>query len=173
MDVTQGKLTMGFRTGCDLLEEGYPALMVANALFGGTTTSRLFLNVREKLSLCYYASSQLMKYKDLMLVSSGVEFDRFAAARDEILSQLDQCRRGDFTDQELESARRSVVSGLRSIPDSQVRLEDYWLGQAVSGCGEDPAHLARRVEGVTREAVVTALGGVALDTIYFLKGKEG
>lgn len=173
MDVTQGKLTMGFRTGCDLLEKGYPALMVANALFGGTTTSRLFLNVREKLSLCYYASSQLMKYKDLMLVSSGVEFDRFAAARDEILSQLDQCRRGDFTDQELESARRSVVSGLRSIPDSQARLEDYWLGQAVSGCGEDPAHLARRVEGVTREAVVAALGGVALDTIYFLKGKEG
>ena len=173
MDVTQGKLTMGFRTGCDLLDGGYPALMVGNALFGGTTTSRLFLNVREKLSLCYYASSQLMKYKDLMLVSSGVEFDRFTAARDEILSQLEACRRGDFTDRELESARRSVVSGLRSIPDSQARLEDYWLGQAVSGCSEDPAALAARVEAVTREDVVAALAGVTLDTVYFLKGKEG
>lgn len=173
MDVTQGKLTMGFRTGCDLLDGGYPALMVANALFGGTTTSRLFLNVREKLSLCYYASSQLMKYKDLMLVSSGVEFDRFTAARDEILAQLDQCRRGDFTDQELESARRSVVSGLKSVPDSQARLEDYWLGQAVSGCSEDPAALARRVEQVTRAEVIAALGNVQLDTVYFLKGKEG
>ena len=74
--MTQGKLAMGFRTGIDAWDEDYPALMLLNAVYGGTTTSKLFLNVREKLSLCYYASSGLMKYKDVMLVSSGVEFSK-------------------------------------------------------------------------------------------------
>ena len=141
-------------------------------VYGGTTTSKLFLNVREKLSLCYYASSQLEKFKGLMLVSSGVEFANFEAARDEILAQLDQCRSGSIEDWELEGARRSVVSALRTALDSQTRLEDYWLGQAVAGLAEGPEELARRVEQVTREQVVEAARALELDTIYFLKGKE-
>ena len=81
LDVTQGKLAMGFRTNCDAWDERYPALMLVNAIYGGTTTSKLFMNVREKLSLCYYASSGLMKYKDVMLVSSGVSLTRWARRR--------------------------------------------------------------------------------------------
>ena len=80
--MTQGKLAMGFRTGIDAWDEDYPALMLLNAVYGGTTTSKLFLNVRERLSLCYYASSGLMKYKDVMLVSSGVEFSKVGQAQD-------------------------------------------------------------------------------------------
>ena len=173
LDVTQGKLALGFRTGGSCIwEESYPALLLLNAVYGGTTTSKLFLNVREKLSLCYYASSQLEKFKGLMLVSSGVEFANFEAARDEILAQLDQCRSGSIEDWELEGARRSVVSALRTALDSQTRLEDYWLGQAVAGLAEGPEELARRVEQVTREQVVEAARALELDTIYFLKGKE-
>lgn len=172
LDVTQGKLTMGLRTGSAVWSEDYPALLLANAIFGGTTTSRLFLHVREKLSLCYYASSQLEKLKGVMLVSSGVEFDKVGEARSEILAQLEACRKGAFEDWELEGARRSVVSALHSAMDAQARLEDFWLGQAVAGLTEDPEALARRVEEVTREQVVTAFSSLQLDTIYFLKGRE-
>ena len=172
LDVTQGKLTMGFRAGADVWSEQYPALVLANAIYGGTTTSRLFLNVREKLSLCYYASSQLEKFKGVMLVSSGVEFDQFAPARDEILAQLAACKAGDFEDWELEGARRSVVGALKSAMDAQGRLEDFWLGQVVAGLTEGPDALAGRVEQVTREQVVRALNTLELDTVYFLKGKE-
>ncbi len=172
LDVTQGKLTMGLRTGSTVWSEDYPALLLASAIFGGTTTSRLFLHVREKLSLCYYASSQLEKLKGVMLVSSGVEFDKVGEARAEILSQLEACRTGAFEDWELEGARRSVVSALHSAMDAQARLEDFWLGQAVAGLTEDPEALARRVEEVTREQVVAAFSSLQLDTIYFLKGRE-
>lgn len=172
LDVTQGKLTMGLRTGCAVWSGDYPALLLANAVFGGTTTSRLFLHVREKLSLCYYASSQLEKLKGVMLVSSGVEFDKVDQAREEILAQLAACQRGEFEDWELEGARRSVVSALHSAMDAQARLEDFWLGQAVAGLTEDPEALARRVENVTREQVAAAFSSLQLDTIYFLKGRE-
>jgi len=172
LDVTQGKLSMGFRTGCDAWDEDYPALMLINAVFGGTTTSKLFMNVRERLSLCYYASSGLMKYKDVMLVSSGVEFGKVEEAKQEILAQLAACQGGDFSGDELEWARRSVVSTLMTTLDGQGRLEDYWLGQAAAGLDEGPEELARRVEQVTREQAAAAAQKLKLDTVYFLKGKE-
>ena len=172
LDVTQGKLAMGFRTCIDAWDEDYPALMLLNAVYGGTTTSKLFLNVRERLSLCYYASSGLMKYKDVMLVSSGVEFSKVGQAQDEILAQLQACKDGGFTDDELEWARRSVVSTLMTTLDAQSRLEDYWLGQAAAGLTEAPDELAQRVERTTRAQVQAAAQKLALDTVYFLKGKE-
>lgn len=172
LDVTQGKLAMGFRTNCDAWDERYPALMLVNAIYGGTTTSKLFMNVREKLSLCYYASSGLMKYKDVMLVSSGVEFDKAGQAEAEILSQLYKCQSGDFTDDELEWARRSVVSTLRTTLDTQGRLEDYWLGQSAAGLTDGPDQVAQKVEAVTRAQAVEAAQDLTLDTVYFLKGRE-
>ena len=174
MDVAQGKLAMGFRTGeACVWTEDYPALLVFNAVYGGTTTSKLFMNVREKLSLCYFASSMLEKLKGVMLVSSGIEFDKYEQAKNEILAQLEACRRGELEDWELTGAVRSIVSALQTTLDSQGRLEDYWLGQAVAGLTEEPEELAARVEKVTREDVVSMANRVELDTIYFLKGKEG
>ena len=172
LDVTQGKLSLGFRTGISAWDGDYPALTLLNAVYGGTTTSKLFMNVREKLSLCYYASSGLMKYKGIMLVSSGVEFDKFQAARDEILAQLQNCKDGKFDDRELAGARASVVSALMTTLDSQGRLEDYWLGQAAAGLTEGPEEMARLVEAVTWEQVHAVAQKVRLDTVYFLKGKE-
>ena len=171
LDVTQGKLSIGLRTDIKVTDEEYPALMLFNAVFGGTTTSKLFLNVREKLSLCYYASSQLEKFKGLMLVFSGVEFDKREAAQSEILAQLEKCRRGEIEPWELEAARRSGVNSLKSMLDSQGRMEDFWLGLAVEP-GDGPEDLAARLEQVTVEQVAAAARRVRLDSIYFLKGKE-
>lgn len=174
LDVTQGKLALGFRTGgACIWEDSYPALLVLNAVYGGTPTSKLFLNVRERLSLCYFASSMLEKFKGLLLVSSGVEFEKFDAAKAEILAQLDACRGGQIEPWELEGGRRSVVSGLYTMMDGQSPLEEYWLGQAVAGLTEGPEELAARVESVTLEAVVAVAKSLELDTIYFLRGQEG
>lgn len=173
LDVTQGKLAMGFRTGgITCWEEEYPALAMCSAVFGGTTLSKLFLNVREKLSLCYYASSMLEKLKGLMLVSSGIEFDKYQTARDEILAQLEAVRRGEIADWELEGARRTLISGHLATLDDQARQEEFWLGQAAAGLDTTIQELAGQFETITREQVAQAARKLELDTIYFLKGKE-
>ena len=174
LDVTQGKLAIGLRTGglC-VWEQEYPALMLLNAVFGGTSMSKLFMNVREKLSLCYFASSMLEKMKGLMVVSSGIEFDKYQQARDEILAQLEACRRGDITPEELEGARSIVITALQTVLDEQGSMEDYWLGMAVAGLEETPEQLVGRLEQVTPDQVVAAAQRLEIDTIYFLKGKEG
>ena len=174
MDVTQGKLAMGFRTGgMTVWEEDYPALVMLNAIFGGTSLSKLFMNVREKLSLCYYASSMLEKMKGILVVSSGIEFDKYEQARDEILAQLEAIRRGEIEDWELEGARGTIATAYLTTLDSQGRQEDFWLGQGAAGLDEPLEELVERIKHVTREQVVEASKRLELDTIYFLKGKEG
>ena len=174
LDVTQGKLAMGFRTGgITCWEADYPALTVLNALFGGTTMSRLFLNVREKLSLCYYASSTLEKMKGLLMVSSGIEFDKYDTARTEILAQLESIRRGEIEDWELEGTRSIMINGHRSTLDDQGRLEEFWLGQSAAGLDTDIEQLVEGIRRVTREQVAAAAQKLELDTIYFLRGREG
>lgn len=172
MDVTQGKLALGLRTGCTVLDSEYPAMLLMNAVFGSGVTSKLFLNVREKLSLCYYASSTLEKFKGVMVISSGIEFDKYEMARDEILRQLDACRDGDITEDELESARRAILSSLKTGMDSPGRLDDYALGQAIVGREGTMADLAEQVRVVTLEQVVEAAKRVSLDTEYFLEGVQ-
>ena len=174
MDVTQGKLALGFRTGgITCWEEDYPALVMCNAVFGATPLSKLFLNVREKRSLCYYASSNLEKMKGLLLVSSGIEFGQYQQARDEILAQLGAIRRGEMEDWELEGARRTLIGGHRSTLDDQSRLEEFWLGQTAAGLDTGIEELVERLKTVTREQVAAAAQKLELDTVYFLNGKEG
>jgi predicted Zn-dependent peptidase len=171
MDVTQGKLSIGLRCGVSLADAGYPAMQVLNALFGATTTSKLFLNVRERLSLCYYASSQYDKFRGAIIISSGVEFDKRHEAQNEILTQLCHCREGKIEPWELDAAKRSVVSAALTMLDSQSNLEDFWLGQAILP-GDDPVVRVSRYESVTMEQVVEAAQKITPHTFYFLKGKE-
>lgn len=170
MDVTQGKLVLGFRLGECMEEPDIPALYVFNAVYGSGATSKLFMNVREKLSLCYYASSAVYLHKGIMLVSSGIEFDKLDAARDEILAQLDSVRRGEITDDELRSAKKSVASDLRAVQDSIGELEGFYLSQALDGLDYGPTELAALAEDVTKEDVQAIAESIECDLIYFLKG---
>lgn len=173
MDVSQGKLAMGFRTGgMTVWEEDYPALLMLNAVFGGTSLSKLFMNVREKLSLCYYASSLFHRQKKMLTVSSGIEFANYQQAYDEILAQLDAVKRGELEDWELVSAKNTLTSAYRSMSDSQGKLENFYLGQSATGNTETPEDLARQVEEVMPERIFAAMDTVKLDTVYFLRGKE-
>ena len=168
LDVTQGKLGMGFACGSD----DYAAMMLGNTLFGGSSNSKLFLNVREKLSLCYYASSLYHRQKRLITVSSGIEFADFQRAYDEILAQLEAVKNGDLENWELEGARSTLLNAYASMDDSQGKLENFYLGQAATGQSETPEELAEQVRQVTEERIRAAMETVRLDTVYFLRGEE-
>lgn len=173
MDVTQGKLVLGFRTGKSYrtLEEVAQATLFS-AVYGGSTNSKLFLNVREKLSLCYFASASLAMTKGIMLVYSGVEFANFRRAEEEILAQLEACRAGEIGAQELEAARLSAVSAFRTTLDSQSRLEEFWLNRFFTGTDFPPEALAEAIGRVSLDQVVEVARRIRLDTIFTLEGKE-
>ena len=173
MDVTQGRLVLGFRLGECMEDPDRAAIHVFNAVYGSGVTSKLFMNVREKLSLCYSASSAVVLRKGLMIVSSGIAFENFDAAKAEILAQLEAVRNGDITDEELNAARRAVASDLRATLDSQSDLESFWLSQAVAGLDYGPTELAELVEDVTKEAVTAVARSVELDLVYFLRDEGG
>ncbi len=170
MDVTQGKLCMGFRTGLTGADPEYPAMMLFCAVFGGGATSKLFMNVREKRSLCYYVSAALDKFKGLMTVSSGIEAKNYDIAQEEILRQLEACARGEITEEELECARRSLLSSLTAFLDAPGRIDEYMLGCALSGSEIPIPTLMERLSQLTLAQVVDAAKSVRLDTVYFLKG---
>ena len=168
MDVTQGKLAMGYRCTSD----DYPAMVLANLIFGGTSNSKLFLNVREKHSLCYYASSSYARSKGILTVSSGVEVTDFERAEEEIERQLHAVQQGDWEDWEQEGALQAIRTSLLSLTDSQGALENFYLGQIASGATETPEELAAELQQVTKERIVAAARTVTPDTVYFLRGKE-
>ena len=168
MDVTQGKLSMGWR--CDT--DDVPAMIMANLIFGGTSNAKLFLNVREKLSLCYYASSSYARSKGIMTVSSGIECRDFQKAHDEILHQLELVQQGQWEDWELQGALATMCSSLTSLSDSQGALENYYLGQTATGAEDTPEDLMAALRQVTPERIQKAAQSCQLDTVFFLKGKE-
>ena len=168
MDVTQGKLGMGFSCGSD----DSAAILMGNTLFGGSSNSKRFMNVREKLSLCYYASSVYHRQKGIITVSSGIEFENYQKAYDEILAQLEAVRRGELEDWELEGAKSTLLNAYTSMSDSQSKLENFYLGQIATGHSESPEELAQQVQEVTPERIFRAMESVQLDTVYFLRGKE-
>ena len=171
LDVLQGKLVLGLRTGITGSDEDYPALSLLNAVLGAGMTSKLFVNVREKRSLCYYASSSIEKYKGIMLISSGISAERRAEAQTAILAELDACRRGEITETELESARRQLLSALRASMDAPAQLDDFYLGLALCG-GEDIPALMEKVTALTVPELAAAAQKLSLDTVYFLKRAE-
>ena len=167
-DAVLAALAMGYRCGSD----DYPAMVLANLIFGGTSNSKLFLNVREKLSLCYYASSSYARSKGILTVSSGVETKDFRRAEEEIGRQLAAVQQGDWEDWEQEGALQAIRASLLSLSDSQGALENFYLGQIASGVEETPEELAAALEQVTKERIMAAAQTVKPDTVYFLSGKE-
>ena len=168
MDVNQGKLALGYRC----TTEDVPAMILANLIFGGTSNSKLFMNVREKLSLCYYASSSYARSKNIMTVSSGVEQKDYDRAMEEIACQLAAVQNGEWEDWEQDGALQAMLSSLTSLPDSQGALENYYLGQIATDAGETPEELTAALREVTRERIMEAARSAKLDTVYFLHGKE-
>ena len=168
MDVTQGRLSMGWRASTN----DAPAMMLANLIFGGYSNSKLFLNVREKLSLCYYASSAYHRSKGIVTVSSGIECRDVETAKREILAQLASVQRGEFEEWEVEGARACLIASLESRGDSAGRMEENALGQAATGIRETADELIAALRAVTNERIAEAAQSMTLDTVYFLAGED-
>ena len=173
LDVTQGKLVVGFRLGKAMSDNpDYPAMMLFNAIYGSGVTSKLFVNVREKLALCYYASSMLDKHKGIMLVSSGVEFANFEIALEEILTQLDHVKNGKISEEEMRSAKSGAITSIRSSMDRPSGLLELYFDGSVSAMQYDPDKLCEKIEAVTISQIIDTASEISTDTIYFLTGEE-
>jgi predicted Zn-dependent peptidase len=169
MDVSQGKLCMGFRTHVSPVSEDYFPMVVYNGILGGDTHSKLFRNVREKASLAYYAQSVLEKYKGLMIIMSGIESANRAKAEEIILKQVEAMEQGDFSEEDIEAAKKSLETGMKSMQDSQSGIVDFFMSQHLTESGEDIDSMIEKLNSVTIDDVVRVAQKVQLDTIYFLK----
>ena len=172
MEVSQGKLCMGFVTPITNRSEEFPAMQLLNTIFGSGMTSKLFMNVRERMSLCYSIGSGYYGSKGVMTVSAGIDFDKEEVTRQEVLRQLQACQSGDITDDELTAARQAVLSSLRAVHDSPGAIEGYYATAAISGMKMTPEEYMKAVEAVTKEQVVAAANTLKLHTTYFLKGES-
>ncbi len=170
MDVSQGKLCIGFITPITNRSENFAAMQVLNAVFGGGMTSKLFQNVREKLSLCYSVGSGYYGTKGIILVSAGIDSEKEPLVRQEILAQLETCKQGKITQEELCCAKEELLSGLRGVHDSPGAIENYYGPAAISGISLLPQEHMDAVEAVTVEQVAAAAKTVTLHSSYFLKG---
>ncbi len=173
--VTQGKLSLGFRTSAVLSDGDYEKFIMFCEIFGGSPSSKLFMNVREKLSLCYYCHAIPDAHKGIMIVASGIEVDKKQTAQDEILLQLENMRCGDFTEEEFEAAKKSVINSYRGISDNAGGLVSWYLGRMLAGIETSPEETIVLIKKVTADDIKMAAKSVTLDTVYFMRGtlKEG
>ena len=172
MSVKQGKLVMGFSSDMCGDDDVSLPLMVMTDIFGGGPYSKLFANVREKMSLCYYCSASSVRGKGLITVDSGVEAENADKAQKEILAQLDAVKNGDFTDFEYEASLKSLRDSLNSYNDSQVLLDTWYALKAGNKTLYSPEEIAAKIALITREDIVNAANGVKLHTVYKLLPKE-
>lgn len=172
MAVKQGKLVMGFSSDMCGDDDVSLPLMVATDIFGGGPYSRLFANVREKMSLCYYCSASTIRQKGLVTVDSGVEAENAEKAQKEILAQLDAVKKGEFTDFEFEASLKSLRDSLNSYNDSQVLLDTWYALKAGNRTLYSPEEIADKIAEITREDIVNAAKGIKLHTVYKLLPKE-
>ena len=170
LDVSQGKLCIGYTTSITNRDKDFPAMQVMNTIFGAGMTSKLFMNVREKLSLCYSVGSSYYGTKGILIVNAGIDFDKEELTRREVETQLEACRRGDITPGELLAAKESLLSSLRATHDSPAAIEGYYATAALSGMKLTPAEYMAAVEAVTVEDVCAAARQVTSHSSYFLKG---
>ncbi len=172
MDVKQGKLCLGFSSEMYGNDDDSLPLMIMCDIFGGGPYSRLFSNVREKMSLCYYCSASAVRQKGLITVESGIETENAEKAEKEILNQLETVKKGEFTDFEFESSIKSVCDSLSSYGDSQAAI-DTWYTMKINNNGTySPIEIAERIKAITRDEVTAAAKGVKLHTVYKLLPKE-
>ena len=172
MDVTQGKLCMGFVTPITNRDQNFVPMQLMNTIFGAGMTSKLFVNVREKLSLCYSVGSGYYGSKGIVTVSAGIDFDKEQQTREEILRQLKAMQEGDISAQELTAAKEAILSSLRGTHDSPGSIEGFYATAALSGLQLTPAEYMEAIYAITAHQVVAAAQTLTLHTTYFLKGEN-
>lgn len=169
---TQGKLCIGFRSGVTLTDRDAAAFTLFHCIYGASPTSKLFANVREKLSLCYSCASRAELSKGIFLVSAGIENKNRRRAVSEILRQLRRTRAGKITEAEMTMAKKTISTNCRSIGDEVAALERWYLSRALLGIEQSPDEVAAQMSELGIRDVVRVAKKVSVDTIYFLHGMQ-
>jgi predicted Zn-dependent peptidase len=172
LDVGQGKLNMGLRVGATYGSEQYAALLVYNGLLGGFPHSKLFVNVREKASLAYYASSRLDGHKGILTLQSGIEVANYERAVTIIREQIESMKAGDFAMEDLHRTQAMIVNQLRELQDSAFERISFDFSNVLSGVERTGDSFIAEVQAVTPEMVIAVAQHVELDTIYFLRDRK-
>ncbi|QIW20591.1 EF-P 5-aminopentanol modification-associated protein YfmF [Bacillus thuringiensis] len=172
MDVKQGKLFLGYRIFSTIQDEDYEATRVANAIFGRFPSSKLFINMREKESLAYFAHSQIESNKGLLITMAGIDFDNYERAVEIIRNQEYAMKEGDFTEDEVEQGKMMLINLLLEAKDTPLGIMDISIQAVDSGLSNKIKDQIKRISMVSKKDVICAAKKWELDTIYFLNRKE-
>lgn len=171
MPVAQGKLVMGLRmSGVNVNAPDAAAFNVFNEIFGGSANSKLFMNVREAMSLCYYCRSMPDMFMSALFISSGIEPENREKAKKAILEQLDAMKAGDFSDDDIAEAKLSLCNAYKELDDSASALCLWYLSRVIFGNDGTPEDTMEKIRAVTADEIRAAAEKVSLDTVYFIKG---
>lgn len=168
MDVTQGKLIIGMDLDIDDDNLRFD-VMIYNSIFGGSANSKLFQNVREKASLAYTASSSYYRFKNNIFINCGIEIKNYEKALEIIKQQIEDMKKGDFTDEEVENAKKGIIASIKTIDDEQDTEITYFFSQELSKSKCNIEQYMQRISEVTKDKVVDVANKVSINTVYFLK----
>ena len=175
LDVVQSKLILGFRADCaegQNTEKEIYAEKLMCAVLGGTAHSKLFNNVREKLSLCYYCASRYNSDKGLMIIESGVQGEHIEKAREAILAEVEEMKKGNISDEEIMSAKLSISNAYLTSVDSSAGTQGWYVGQLMREHSLTPHEAVQLIMSATKEELVACANKLTLDTVYVLTGNE-
>lgn len=168
LTVNQSKLVLGFKSHSD----DDAALVLLQKIFGGTTSSKLFQNVREKMSLCYYCSAARNDLKGIMLVNSGVENENIEKTKEAVIDQLEEIKNGNFTDEDINFAEMAIKNDLKSVADSAGNVSNWYFDCIRKNDIVTPEEKLERYLGVSKERIIAAAKSMVLDSVYVLTGNE-
>lgn len=172
LEVNQGKLNMGLRSTITYTDDSYPAVLMYNGILGGYPHSKLFINVREKNSLAYYAASRFDGHKGICTIQSGIEFENFEKTRQIMIEQLDAMKAGHLNSLEMNQTKAMIANHLWEINDSAVEMIGFDFNRVLSGKERSTSQLIDEVEQITTYHIQEVAQTFHLDTIYFLLNKE-
>lgn len=172
LDVTQGKLNLGLRSGISYADDDFPAALMYNGILGGYPHSKLFINVREKASLAYYAASRFDGHKGFLTIQSGIEFENYSQALEIIQLQLDLLKKGEISDIEMQQTKAMIANQLREIQDSPYDLCAFDFNRIISGKERKLDDFIRDIHAIEKADIQKIAEKVELDTIYFLRNRK-
>ena len=168
MQVSQGKLVISLNIDSNIPNLAYIA-SIYNAILGGGANSRLFQNVREKESLAYTAGSNYLKQKNVIFIRCGIEIENYEKALETIKVQIENLKKGEITEEDIENAKKLIIASVKSITSEQDTEITYYYGQELSGTFTTITDYENKVNSVTKEQIVEIANSVSINTIYFLK----
>ncbi|MBE5103770.1 insulinase family protein [Bacillus thuringiensis] len=172
-ELKQSKLHIGYRTFVTYKDEDYFALQLFNGLFGGFSHSKLFVNVREKNSLAYYAASRFESHKGLLFVMSGIEAKNYEKAVEIIKEQMLAMQNGDFSEEEMHQTKSVIQNQILEAIDTPRGFVEMLYHGVISDRTRPVEEWLTGIESVKKEEIVKVAKNIELDTIYFLHGTEG